>query len=87
MDYFSVETTNADWTAVGWDRDWGVVPTRIVVDLPEGEVNVLAAWDVDNWWLVSAVGVDGEPYELTDSDERIVRNALDSRREREFSEV
>ena len=81
------DVTAADWTAVGWEKGYGVVPERIVLDLPhyDGEVSVLAAWDVDHWWIVSA-HCDGVEISLTQGERDLVSDELDAQHAREMRE-
>lgn len=81
------ECSDADWQTFQWD-DSRLVPERIVVTLrPDVEVNALAAFDVDYWWVKSAHDVvTGNLIDPTQSDLDVIRKALDARREREAGE-
>lgn len=86
-DWTDTEPTDADWQAVGWQSGLGIVPERVLIDLPDrdgrpgGEANILFAWDVDGWLVASATFIDGEPVELTSNDRRFIKGKLDARAE------
>lgn len=87
-DWTDTVLTESDWADCGWEPGSGIVPERILVSLPDrpgrpgGEVNALAAFDVDSWAIFSAHWIDGEPVELTDADERFIKGKLEQRAER-----
>lgn len=82
------DTSAADWSAFGWDAESSIVPVRIVTTLSSGiEVNALAAFDCDYWWVKSAHDIaTGCAVELAQKDIDAIAKALNQRRASEAGE-